>query len=161
MFCENLAGNILSHIYNDTTPFLFLPKRCGLEYPLKWNCETGKVSSSLISVMIKISNIPFTRTFSSVNFLVKESMLALFRMGFFGAAHGWGGGAKRPPSLKSVTHILQWWNLAQLCLTQGRSEKYMNHVTHSLCSADISFFSPEITKFCYIKKHRYRLYFDT
>ena len=118
MFCENLAGNILSHIYNDTTPFLFLPKRCGLEYPLKWNCETGKVSSSLISVMIKISNIPFTRTFSSVNFLVKESMLALFRMGFFGAAHGWGGGgAKKPPSLKSATHILQWWNLAHLYLT--------------------------------------------
>ena len=35
-------------------------------------------------------------------------ILTLFRMGFFGAAHGWlGGGAKRPPpSLKSVTHIL-------------------------------------------------------
>ena len=30
--------------------------------------------------------------------------LTLFRMGFFGAAHGWGGGAaKRAPSLKSVT----------------------------------------------------------
>ena len=26
-------------------------------------------------------------------------------MGFFGAAHGWG--AKRTPSLKSITHILQ------------------------------------------------------
>ena len=24
-------------------------------------------------------------------------MLNLFRMGFFGAAYGWGGGAKRPP----------------------------------------------------------------
>ena len=33
--------------------------------------------------------------------------LALFSMGFFGAAHGEGGGAKRPPFLKSVTHILQ------------------------------------------------------
>ena len=31
----------------------------------------------------------------------------LFRMGFFGAAHGWGGGQKGPTSLKSVTHILQ------------------------------------------------------
>ena len=31
--------------------------------------------------------------------------LTLFRMGLFGAAHGWGGpGAKRPPSLKSVTY---------------------------------------------------------
>ena len=31
-------------------------------------------------------------------------------MGIFRAAHVLGG-AKRPPSLKSVTHILQWWNL--------------------------------------------------
>ena len=44
--------------------------------------------------------------------------LTLFRMGIFGASHGsGGGGAKRPPSLKSVTHILQWWILAQLYLT--------------------------------------------
>ena len=27
-------------------------------------------------------------------------------MGFFGAAHGWGGGQKGPHSLKSVTHPL-------------------------------------------------------
>ena len=43
-----------------------------------------------------------------------------YRMGFFGAAQGCGerggGGAIRPPSLKSVTHILQWWNLAELYL---------------------------------------------
>ena len=31
--------------------------------------------------------------------------LTLFRMGLFGAAHGWG--VKRSPTLKSVTHILQ------------------------------------------------------
>ena len=34
-------------------------------------------------------------------------ILALFKMGLFGAAHRWRG-AKRPPSLKSVIHILQW-----------------------------------------------------
>ena len=35
--------------------------------------------------------------------------LILFKMGFFGAGHGWGGGGgvKRPPSLKPATHILQ------------------------------------------------------
>ena len=33
--------------------------------------------------------------------------LILYRMGFFGAAHGWGAGQKGPHSLKSVTHILQ------------------------------------------------------
>ena len=37
----------------------------------------------------------------------------------------------------------------------------MNHGTHPLSSSDISFFSPEIGKFCYIKKYMYRLHFDT
>ena len=45
--------------------------------------------------------------------------LILYKMGFFGAAHGWGGGQKAPlPScLKSVAHILQLRNLVQLYLT--------------------------------------------
>ena len=72
-----------------------------------------------------------------------------------------GGRAKRPPSLKPVTHILQWWNFAQLYLTQRRFKNYVNHVTYHLSSADISIFSPVISKFCYMKKYRYRLYFDT
>ena len=34
--------------------------------------------------------------------------LTLFMIGILGAAHGWGRGvAKKAPSLKSVTHILQ------------------------------------------------------
>ena len=37
----------------------------------------------------------------------------------------------------------------------------MNHVTHTLSSAEISNFSLEISKFCYIKKYMYRLHFDT
>ena len=37
----------------------------------------------------------------------------------------------------------------------------MNHVIHPLSSADISNFSPKISKFCYIKKYMYRLHFDT
>ena len=36
----------------------------------------------------------------------------------------------------------------------------MDHVTHPLSSADISNFSTEISKFCYIKKYMYRLQFD-
>ena len=89
----------------------------------------------------------------------KHMQLTLFRMGFFGAAHGWG--VKRPPSLKSVAHILQWLNLAQLYLTQRRSKKYMNHMTHPLSSADINILSPIINKFCYIKIYRCRFHFDT
>ena len=37
----------------------------------------------------------------------------------------------------------------------------MNYVTHPLSSADISNFSFEISKFCYVKKQMYRLHFDT
>ena len=36
----------------------------------------------------------------------------------------------------------------------------MNRVTHPLSSTDISNFSTEISKFCYIKKHMYGLHFD-
>ena len=38
--------------------------------------------------------------------ITQPTPLILFRMGLFGAAHGWGG-QKGPLSLKSVTHILQ------------------------------------------------------
>ena len=34
-------------------------------------------------------------------------------------------------------------------------------MTRSLSSTDISIFSPEISKFCYMKKYRYRLHIDT
>ena len=77
--------------------------------------------------------------YKSLHKLPKD--LTLFRMGFFGAFCRLGGGAKKaPPSLKSVTHILQWWNLAQLYFTQTRSKKCINHVTHHLRSANISIF---------------------
>ena len=46
---------------------------------------------------------------------------------FSGLLMDWGG-TKRAPSLKYVLHILQWWHLAQLYLTQKRSKKYINHV---------------------------------
>ena len=51
-------------------------------------------------------------------------------MGLSGAGHGWGvkegGGGKKAPSLKLVSHTLQQQNLAQL------------YVTHPLISVDIS-----------------------
>ena len=64
------------------------------------------------------------------------------------------------PSLKSITHILQWWNLVQLYLTRKRSKKCMNHLTHPKSPAEISNFSLEISKFGYIKQYMYRLHFD-
>ena len=92
-----------------------------------------------------------------VTFLFRSMILTLFRMGIFGDDHRWGG---RPTSLKSVTHILKWWNLAVVPYLK-KIQKYMNHVTHPVSSADISFFSLEISKFFYIKKCRHRLHFAT
>ena len=38
---------------------------------------------------------------------IRPHSLTLFRMGFFGAARGWGRGLFGPPSLKFATHIQQ------------------------------------------------------
>ena len=81
--------------------------------------------------------------------------------GLFQSCLQTGGGGKRPPPpyLKSFAHILQWSNLSQLYLTWKRSKKCMNHVTHPLSSVYIGILSPEISKFCYIKKYRYILWY--
>ena len=69
--------------------------------------------------------------------------LTVFKKGLFGAAPEMGG--------SKMTSYLNW----------RRSKKYVNHVTHPLSFGDISIFSPEISNFCYIKKYRYRLHFNT
>ena len=74
-----------------------------------------------------------------------QVFLNLFRMGFFWAAHG------------SVTLILQWWNLAAIIPYLRKKQKiYDPHDT----PLEFCIFSLQISKFCYIKKHRYRFYFD-
>ena len=86
--------------------------------------------------------------------------LTLFKMGIFGAAHGWGE-TKRSPSLKSVTHTAM--------MKLGTVIPYLNKIQkiYESCdappefSADINIYSLEISKFCYIKKCRYRLHFGT
>ena len=42
-----------------------------------------------------------------------------------------------------------------------KSQRNANHVTRSLCCADICILSSEISKFCFTKKYRYRLHFGT
>ena len=71
------------------------------------------------------------------------------------------GEGKKASSLKSVTQILQWWNLASYTWPKEDPKNYINLVTHPLSFADVGTFSPGITKFCYIKKYRYRLHVDT
>ena len=70
------------------------------------------------------------------------------------------GPKKATPSLKSVTY-LRMKKLDTVISYLKKIQKYLNHVTHSLRSPNICIFTSEIRKFCYIKKCRYRLYFDT
>ena len=51
--------------------------------------------------------------------------------------------------------------LGTIIIHLKKIKRCMNHVTYPLSSADISIFSPKISKFCYIKKHRYILHIDT
>ena len=103
-------------------------------------------------------------------------------MGFCGATDRWeGGGWSRkglkspkipkichtyPTMMKLGTVILYLKNIQKVY----KSKKYMNpkciwiqnvYVTHPLSAAGISIFLLEISKFCYIKKYRYGLHFDT
>ena len=69
--------------------------------------------------------VRFLSIFIPSNFPLFEFLIStLFRWDFWLLLTDGGGGgwAKSPPSLKSVTHMLQWRNLAQLYLTQRRSK---------------------------------------
>ena len=68
---------------------------------------------------------------------------------------GWG---KNTSSLKSVAYPAVM-KLSTVIPYLKKIEK--NHVTNPLSSANISVFSPEISKFRYIKKYRYSLHSDT
>ena len=72
---------------------------------------------------------------------------------------GWGGaeGGKKAPPLH-ISHNDETWRSYTL---PKRFKKYINHVTRTLNSAEISIFSPEISNFFCIKKYRYRLHFNT
>ena len=77
---------------------------------------------------------------------------------FWGSS--WIGGQKRQPSLKRVTYPTMM-KLVTLI-------PYLKEIQKIYKSCDTPFeycrhqyFLPEITKFSYIKKYRYRFYFDT
>ena len=95
--------------------------------------------------------------------MLVECCLTLFRMGLLRAAHRWaGGGRGKKAPLSKICHTYPTiMKLGTVIPYLRRSKKYMNHVTHPLRSTDISIFLPKISKFCYIKKYRYRLQFGT
>ena len=89
-----------------------------------------------------------------------KGALILFRMGFFRAAHGWGR-PKRSP-LPKIRHTYPtMMKVGTVIPYPKKIQKMYEPRDKPLISADISIFSPEISKFCYIKKYRYRLHFDT
>ena len=84
--------------------------------------------------------------------------LTQFRMGFFGAAHGWGDRKVPFPKICHIYPIMM--KLDTVIPYLRKIQKMYKLRAHLLSSADISIFSPKISKFCYIKKSTYRLDFD-
>ena len=80
-------------------------------------------------------------------------------MGLFGAAYGCGKGEGQKGPLPKIGHTNP--TMIKLGTIIPYLEKIQKTYKVSLSSADISLFSPEFSKFCYIKKHRYRSPFNT
>ena len=86
-------------------------------------------------------------------FTLRKVHLTLLRMGFFGVFKA---------SLPIICHTYP--TMMKLCTVipyLKKIQKHINHVTQPVISADISIFLPKIIKFCYIKKYRCGLRFDT
>ena len=80
--------------------------------------------------------------------------------GHFWGCSRMGEGGKKHPSLPKICHTYPtMMKLSTVIPYLKKIQKiYKSHET-SLSSANISIFSPEISKCCYIEKYRYRLYF--
>ena len=82
-------------------------------------------------------------------------------MVLFEPAHGWGGGKKAHFSkiFHTCATIMKLETVVPY-LKKIQKQKWESRVIYPFSSADISIFSTKISKFCYIKKNRYRFYFD-
>ena len=112
-----------------------------------WKSQKNMFVKSIANV--RVTKQLFLDVLQKTNTCVRVScnFINTIQDGRFSGLLTGGGGGKRPSSLKSVAHILQWWNLTQLYLTWRRSKKIINHATHPVSSADISIFSLEISNF--------------
>ena len=70
-------------------------------------------------------------------------------------------GSKKSTSLKSVAHILQWWNLVQLCFTLRKSKKIYKSRDAPLEFCWHQHFFNENQQLCQIKRYGYKFHFDT
>ena len=95
------------------------------------------------------------------NFLVEMLTFNPIQHGHFRGYWRMGGGPKRPP-LPRICHTYPtMMKLGTIIPYLKKIQKLYQSRDTPLSSADISIFSREISKFCYIKKYRYRLHFDT
>ena len=77
-----------------------------------------------------------------------RKILTLFRMNILGAAHGWGD--QKAPNHKICQTYPTMMELGTVIPYVKKIQKiYQSRDTHPEC------------KFCYFKKYRYRLHFDT
>ena len=78
-------------------------------------------------------------------------------MGIFGAAHRFveGGGAKMIPLPKIFHTYSTMMKFGTVIPYIKKIQKVYESCDIPISSADISIFSPGISKFCYIKKYRY------
>ena len=117
-------------------------QRASLYFPkTNWNITIN-------SILLHISKILFDERIS------EDTWLSLFRWAFSGLLTM----GARSSSLPKICHTypaMTWMTLPK------EDKKHINYVTHSLISADISIFSPEISNFFYIKKYGYRFHFHT
>ena len=116
--------------------------------------QMGKMFPWVMGVFEILLVIPAT----SARVERSDSVLILFRMGFFGTAHEWG--VKKAPHPKICHTYPTLMKLGTVVPCLKKIQKYINHVAHLLSSADISIFSPKISNFCYIRKYSYRLHFN-
>ena len=65
------------------------------------------------------------------------------------------------PKIRHTNPTMMKFDTGNLIPYLRKIQKMYKQVTRSSYSADISIFSPEISKFCYVKKSTYRLDFDT
>ena len=83
-------------------------------------------------------------------------------MGCFEAPHGSGWWAAKRSSLPKICHTYPtMMKLGSVIPYLKNFQKLYESRDTPLGSADISIVLPEISKFCYIKKYRYRIHLDT
>ena len=69
--------------------------------------------------------------------------LTLFKMCIVGVVHFWAAKSPLPSSLKFVTHMLQWWNVAHFTLPKEDT----NHVTYPWVLLTSVFFRRKLANF--------------